>query len=104
MEFPSHKVMYDLCNKWSYVNVTEEEEVVVAIDDETLDDGRVEADNLLLGKLLTDKGYNKKALKAIIGNLWNVRKGLEISEIQNSILKFSFGSVDEKKKVLENEP
>lgn len=84
--------------------MTEEEEAVVAIDDEILDDGRAEADDLLLGKLLTDKGYNKKALKAVIGNLWNVKKGLEISETQNSILKFQFGSTEEKKKVLDNEP
>lgn len=84
--------------------MTEEEDVVVAIDEETLNDGRVEAENLLIGKLLTDKSYSKKALKNVIRHLCNVQKGLEINELQDSMLKFCFGSKEEKKKVLDNEP
>lgn len=49
--------------------VTAEEDVVVAIDDKILDDGRAEANSMLLGKLLTDRSYNKKMLKPLIGNL-----------------------------------
>lgn len=92
--------MDDLVDKWNNLNVTEEEDDVEVVDDEILEDSREEAEFVLLGKLKTDKAFNKKAFKIVIGNLWNVKRALEIHEIQNSIFKFSFGAVEEKKRVL----
>ena len=83
---------------------TEEEDEVVAVEEDTLAVGMEEVKSLLLGKLLTDKNYNKIALKNVIDNIWNVKGGLNICEMHNSILKFSFGSREDKDRVKENGP
>lgn len=96
--------MDDLCSKWQHLNVIEDEVEVVALEEDDLEEGKSAAEFILTGKLMTDKPYNLRALKKVIGNLWNVKKGLEVTEIQDSALKFSFGCAMEKKKVLDNEP
>ena len=74
MKVHSREAMEDLCTKWNNRNMTtEEEDEVVAVEEDTLAVGMEEVKSLLLGKLLTDKNYNKRALKNVIGNIWNVK-------------------------------
>lgn len=83
---------------------TDDEEVVVTIDEEDVHLGTISLKDSLVGKLLCDKPYNKKALKSVMGNLWKTRGGLEISELENDVLRFKFESSADKVRINETGP
>lgn len=70
-------------NRWKTLSITAEEEDVVGITDEDLVKGTVEIGFGLLGRLLTQKPFNRKAFRDVISFLWDVKGSFEIDEIDN---------------------
>lgn len=59
----------------------------------------------LLGKLLSQKPFNRKALiRCTILEILRVKNGLTINEVDRDIFLFSFGDPKERDMVLGNEP
>ena len=54
-----------------------------------------------MGRLLSNKPFNKRAFKIVMENLSKASKGLEIKKLENDIIAFFFGDDGEKKRVLE---
>lgn len=59
----------------------------------------------LLGKLLSQKPFNRKAfIRCTILEILRVKNGLTINEVDRDIFLFSFGDPKERDMVLDNEP
>lgn len=89
--------------KWESLVITAEEEIVYGVCDEIMAKGK-EGDKWgLLGKLLSQKPFNRKAFRCTILEILRVKNGLTINEVDRDIFLFSFGDPKEIDKVL-NEP
>lgn len=91
------------------------EGVTPLIRDKALDGATVEleedsgenvdlAQQTLVGKLITDKQFNKGAIKSIIAKAWREPKGLKINEIGNNVYMFTFAEKQEVQSVLKRRP
>lgn len=76
------------------------EKDVYGVSDEVLVKSREQLRSGLLGRLLTNKSYNKAAFKSTMTSVWRI----EISEVARDIYLFSFADVKELDRVLEREP
>lgn len=96
--------MEEFCQKWSSLGITDEEEVVLNLDEEEVGLSAISLKDSLVGRLLCHKPYNKKALKSVMGSLWKTRGGLEISDLEDDVLLFKFKNPVDKARVLETGP
>lgn len=76
------------------------EKDVYGVSDEVLVKSREQLRYGLLGRLLTNKSYNKAAFKSTMTSVWRI----EISEVARDIYLFFFADVKELDRVLEGEP
>lgn len=89
--------------KWKSLSITAEEEIVYGVCDEIMAKGEEGVKWGLLGKLLSQKPFNRKAFRCTIPDILRVKNGLTINEVDRDIFLFSFGDPKEIDKVL-NEP
>lgn len=81
--------MEEITGKWSSFTISGDEEGVVSHDDSLLEVGFANRGFVLVGKLLIKKPYSKGAFHEVIGDLWEVDRGLNIKEIASNTFLFS---------------
>lgn len=100
----SAESMEDIYDKWNSLSITADEEHIVGIDNSLLDVGKEATKHGVVGKLLTDKTFNKRVFKSTMAHVWNIPRGLEIKEVEDNLFIFYFDHEDDKSKVLDGEP
>ena len=97
--------MEEVCEKWLELELAEEDEEVLVITDEVVVRSITSGDNMLLGKLLCNKRFNKKKVfKAVIGGMWNTIGNVKIEDIEENVMSFSFDKPEDKRKIWEAGP
>lgn len=74
--------MEKICKKRNSFSITSEEETVVS-------KGKVISSTGLLGRLLTDEAFNKRAFKSAMAHAWNGSSRLEIKEVKDNLVDVS---------------
>ena len=74
------------------MQLTEEEELQISISEEGRAQVIEECSQSLMGKLLTEKKQNLRALKNILRTAWKIGQNLKIVEVGNDILQFKFAN------------
>ena len=74
------------------MQLTEEEELQISISEEGRAQVIEECSQSLMGKLLTDKKQNLRALKNTLRTAWKIGQNLKIVEVGNDILQFKFAN------------
>ena len=74
------------------MQLTEEEELQISISEEGRAQVIEECSQSLMGKLLTEKKQNLRALKNTLRTAWKIGQNLKIVEVGNDILQFKFAN------------
>ncbi|KAL0015937.1 hypothetical protein SO802_003006 [Lithocarpus litseifolius] len=74
------------------MQLTEDEELQISISEEGRAQEIEECSQSLMGKLLTDREQNLRALKNTLRTAWKIGQDLKIVEVVNDILQFKFAN------------
>ena len=74
------------------MQLTEEEELQISISEEGRAQVIDECSQILIGKLLTDRKQNLRALKNTLRIAWKIGQDLKIVEVGNDNLQFKFAN------------
>ncbi|KAK6124264.1 hypothetical protein DH2020_042016 [Rehmannia glutinosa] len=96
--------MDEVVGRWRHLSLTDVEEEEIGVGDQLVDEGRSLIRKGLVGRLLTQRPYNKQSFKMAISRLWKVEGGLEIMDIGPDMFFFIFNDEREIKRVLNLEP
>ena len=97
-------LMEDVCEKWSSLDLSEYHDDVLVVDDEEISDNSMCGEYVLLEKLLCNKKYNKKVLKAVIGGLWKTTGNIKTKDLEDDVICFPFDRPRDKRKVIDLRP
>ena len=86
------------------MQLTEEEELQISISEEGRAQVIEECSQSLMGKLLTEKKQNLRALKNTLRTAWKIGQNLKIVEVGNDILQFKFANEYQRRWVKKNGP
>ncbi|KAF5451933.1 hypothetical protein F2P56_026987 [Juglans regia] len=90
-----------MCGKLS---LTEQEEEVVVVDEESLDGALGRSEKCLLFKLFTDKQFNKEAFKSTMKRLWRPGKSISIRDVSDNLFIAEFEDPWDKEHVFREGP
>ena len=83
--------MEDLCDKWSELDIGEDEEgKVLILGEDELESTSVDLSRGLLGKLLRRKPFNRNAFKSVMAGIRRPKGKLEISDYDGGGFCFKF--------------
>ena len=86
------------------MQLTEEEELQISISEEGRAQVIEECSQILIGKNLTDRKQNLRALKYTLRISWKIGQDLKIVEVGNDILQFKFANEYQLRWVTTNRP
>ncbi|KAI9083192.1 hypothetical protein K1719_034925 [Acacia pycnantha] len=64
----------------------------------------LDSENILVGKLLTNKSFTKNAIESILRKAWNLEDGFDVTEISGNAFMFKFAKVGEFDRILRGRP
>ncbi|XP_050211399.1 uncharacterized protein LOC126661587 [Mercurialis annua] len=89
---------------WKKFSLTEEEQDVIDLDSPISEAMATKYKRCVVGRLLSGKPFNAKALHSAMTGAWRISGGFEISEVGKSIFVCEFSSVRDKLKILREAP
>lgn len=94
----------DILNRWSNLKIAEEEEQIVAFDDnhEGLVDPSIGL--AVVGKIMTVRPYNFEAFKRTMNQIWAISKDALFRSIEHGLFVVQFPTLRDKKKIMEGRP
>lgn len=84
--------------------LTEQEEEVLVVEENSLDDARVRRECCLLFKLLTTKHFNKAAFKLTMKKIWLPAKSITIRDLNSTMFIAKFEALWDKEQVKRDGP
>ena len=93
-----------LQDAWQRLTLTEDENTVVACDDESSTERVEQVALCLLGKLHTENSFNIGAMKTVMKNVWKPAQGVVIKELGCNLFIFQFFDRGDKEYVLNEGP
>ena len=100
----STRMAEDLVEEWRKFSLTEDEAPGFTVDGDAMGNAKVLGSHCLLGKLITDKYFNKEALKSSMLRLWGLACGITIQTIGANLFVFQFKDEFERERVLQGTP
>lgn len=100
----AEEVINSLENSLENIKLTTEEDEVIAILDEGLKEEIESCSLSLIGKFLTCKPFNKKAMQNTLKRVWGLSDGLQIIEVGSYLFQFKFKSKFELEQVWKGGP
>ncbi|GMY34303.1 hypothetical protein FCV25MIE_29545 [Fagus crenata] len=94
----------DLVEEWRNFSLTENEALGLTIEDDAMGSSKAMGSHALLGKLLTEKYFNKEAFKATMLRLWGVSRGITVQGIGDNLFVFNFKDEFERCRVQNGSP
>ncbi|XP_021750220.1 uncharacterized protein LOC110715908 [Chenopodium quinoa] len=93
----------DLSSRWKNLNISPEEKeyVDLRVEGAKMD---VRLSLCLLGQLITNKKFNKEAMKRTLKSVWNLSNGVVIRNLDYDIFMFQFFHWKDMKKVQDGAP
>ena len=79
-----------MCDSLDKMKLTSEEEETIAISDEGRREALESCNLSLIGKFLTCKSYNKRAVKTTIRRAWGLNESMQILEVGPNLFQFKF--------------
>lgn len=93
----------DLQDQLARFNVEDEENAELVFDDEVVADTN-RFDLCLVGRFLTEKGINVRAMKSKLADIWRPTRGITIKEIKSGVFLFQFYHADDLQWVIKGGP
>jgi hypothetical protein len=94
----------ELLEEWQKFSLTEDESPGFTLDDDAMGNSRVIGSHCLLGKLITDRYFNKEALKNNMLRLWGVSRGITVQDMGDNLFVFQFKNAYERDRVMSGTP
>ena len=94
----------ELVEEWRKFSLTEDEGAGFTVEEDAMGNSLVQGSHCLLGKLITDKPFNKVALKSTMLRLWGVARGTMAQIIGDNLFIFQFKDEFERTRVLNGSP
>ncbi|KAJ8434339.1 hypothetical protein Cgig2_019966 [Carnegiea gigantea] len=86
------------------LQLTELEDEIMYVDDVYSEEKSEQVELCLYGKLLTEKGFNARAMKSVLKNIWKSKKDVIIRDLDSNLFVFQFFSNMDKLFVLNEGP
>ena len=94
----------DVINNLENMKLTTEEEEVIAISDEGRKE-EIESCSLnLIGKFLTCKPFNKRAVLNTLRRVWGLDEGVQMVEVGSNLFQFKFKTEFEMERIIKSGP
>ncbi|XVF67325.1 hypothetical protein PTKIN_Ptkin10aG0112000 [Pterospermum kingtungense] len=94
----------ELSNIWKVLNLIEEEKDNIRTEDDSIDNTTTLTKNWLVGKLHTNRPFNKTALMGTMKVIWKLMDEVEITALEENLFLFKFSGSKDKERVLEGAP
>ncbi|GMY38425.1 hypothetical protein FCV25MIE_33669 [Fagus crenata] len=94
----------ELVEEWRKFSLTEDEGAGFTVEEDAMGNSLVQGSHCLLGKLITDKPFNKVALTSTMLRLWGVARGTTAQIIGDNLFIFQFKDEFERTRVLNGSP
>lgn len=91
-------------NLCAHLSLTEQEEEVIVVEENSLGDALVRAERCLLFKLLTIKHFNKEALKSTMKKIWRPVKAITVRDLNPTLFIAEFEDMKDKDRVKRDGP
>ncbi len=90
--------------EWRKFSLTEAEAPGVMVEDDAMGDSKHLGSHCLLGKMLTDRLFNKKVMKSTMLRIWGLTRGIIVKDIGENLFVFQFTDASECELVLNGTP
>lgn len=94
----------NLLAEWRKFSLTEAEAPGFVVEDDAMGISKALGSNCLLGRLITDKYFNKEAMKSSMLRLWGLARGITVQDIGENLFVFQFSNEYERTRVLNGSP
>jgi hypothetical protein len=94
----------DLVEEWRKFSLTEDEGPRLTVADYAMGNSRALGSHFLLGKVITERYFNKEALKTTMPKFWWVGRGITVQNIGDNLFIFQFKDEFERRHVMEGSP
>lgn len=91
-------------DKWKDFKLTETEEEEIKVNETLLADETKRGEFCLIGKLVADKIINKEVIRTTMSKARKTTKGFTIYNMKPNLFIFSFGTVEDKRRMLNGKP
>ena len=81
-------VLLWLREEWLKFSLMEAEALGFTVEDDAMGDSKQLGSHCLLGKLLTDRLFNKKAMKSTMLRIWGLTWGITVKDIGENLFVF----------------
>ena len=89
---------------WRALKLTKEEkEKIETVEDQEAGDME-EGKAWLVGKLLTTRSFNKKAMLSTLKVVWKISRNAEVTVLESNLFIFKFASLKDKQRVINGSP
>ena len=89
---------------WSLLKLTEEEKEMIATDSGEGTEGQDEGKSWMVGKLLTNRPFNKEAMLGTLKVVWRNSKEATITILDSNLFLFKFATMKDKQRVMDGSP
>ena len=94
----------DLVEEWKRFSLIEDEALGFVMEDDAMGNSKVLDSHCLLGKLITERYFNKAALKSTMLRLWREGRGILVQDHGDNLFVFQFKDEFERKRVVNGSP
>jgi hypothetical protein len=94
----------ELVEEWRKFSLTEAEAPGLMVEDDAMGDSKHLGSHCLLGKMLTDRLFNKKVMKSTMLRIWGLTRGIIVKDIGENLFVFQFTDASECEWVLNGTP
>ena len=94
----------NLLEKWRKFSLTEDEAPGLEVEADAMGNSMALGSNYLLGRLITDRLFNREAFKSSMLRLWGVTRGITVKDIGENLFVFQFTQAAERNRVLKGSP
>lgn len=93
-----------LKSQWKNLSLTKEECEPIKWAEEPTEEDDVKSRISLLGKLCSNRRIGKDILQTTMGKIWKISRKPIFKEINQNLFTITFGTEEDKKKILEGRP
>ncbi|XP_048494305.1 uncharacterized protein LOC125494667 [Beta vulgaris subsp. vulgaris] len=94
----------EIIARCSTLSITEEEEIVIGVNEIIESDERNDLDLSIVGKIMTTRPCNFEAFKKTMNQIWSISKAALFRQIESGLFVVQFASVRDRAKVLAGRP
>lgn len=93
-----------MVDEWRRFSLTEDEALGFTVADDAMGNAKTLGTHCLLGKLLTNKYYNRAAFKSTMLRLWGKGREVSVQDFVENLFLFQFKDEVDSKRVLQGSP